>query len=114
MHWCHRYQFDLRDIEELLFERGVTVTYEAIRCWCDKSGAAFAHRVKAARRKPGSIGTLMRCSLRYAAGLTCCGERLSSTVPNSTSCCKASDPDQTLVGRNFQRIPEVTHVLPMF
>jgi putative transposase len=46
--WC------LRDIEELLFERGVTVTYETIRCWCDKFGASFAHRVKAPRRKPGS------------------------------------------------------------
>jgi transposase-like protein len=38
----------------LLFERGVVVTYETIRCWCDKFGKAFAHRVKAARRKPGS------------------------------------------------------------
>jgi putative transposase len=44
----------LRDIEELLFERGVTVTYETIRCWCDKFGKGFAHRVRAARRKPGS------------------------------------------------------------
>jgi putative transposase len=42
--WC------LRDIEELLFERGVTVTCETIRSWCDKFGASFAHRVKAARR----------------------------------------------------------------
>ena len=47
MRWC------LRDIEALLFERGVTVTYETIRCWCDKFGASFAHWVKAARRKPG-------------------------------------------------------------
>jgi putative transposase len=30
------------------------VTYETIRCWCDKFGKGFAHRVKAARRKPGS------------------------------------------------------------
>jgi transposase-like protein len=43
----------LRDIEELLFERGVTVTYETIRCWCDKFGKGFARRVKAARREPG-------------------------------------------------------------
>jgi transposase-like protein len=28
----------LRDIEELLFERGVIVTYETIRCWCDNFG----------------------------------------------------------------------------
>jgi putative transposase len=44
----------LRDIEELLFERGGSVTYETIRRRCDKFGASFAHRVKAARRKPGS------------------------------------------------------------
>ncbi|WP_175907948.1 IS6 family transposase [Burkholderia seminalis] len=52
--WYFRFQLSLRDIEELLFERGVTVTYETIRCGCDKFGKGFAHRVKAARRKPGS------------------------------------------------------------
>src|SRR6202051_3246241 len=52
--WYFRFQLSLRDIEELLFERGVTVTSETIRCWCDKFGKGFAHRVKAARRKPGS------------------------------------------------------------
>jgi transposase-like protein len=43
----------LRDIEELLFERGVMVSYETIRRWCDKFGASFAHRVKAVRRNRG-------------------------------------------------------------
>jgi putative transposase len=52
--WYFRFQLSLRDIEELLCERGVIVTYETIRCWCDKFGAGFARRVKAARRKPGS------------------------------------------------------------
>jgi putative transposase len=52
--WYFRFQLSLRDIEELLFERGVIVTYETIRCWCDKFGKGFAHRVKAAQRKPGS------------------------------------------------------------
>jgi putative transposase len=61
--WYFRFQLSLRDIEELLFERGVIVSYapkevplgdETIRRWCDKFGAGFAHRVKAARRKPGS------------------------------------------------------------
>jgi putative transposase len=36
-----------------LLERGVAVTYETIRCWCDKFGAGFVHRAKAARCKPG-------------------------------------------------------------
>ena len=52
--WYFRFQLSLRDIEELLFKRGVTVSYETIRRWCDKFGAGFAHRVKAARRKPGT------------------------------------------------------------
>jgi transposase-like protein len=52
--WYFRFQLSLRDIEELLFERGVIVSYETVRRWCDKFGAGFAHRVKAARRKPGT------------------------------------------------------------
>ncbi|BDC44726.1 hypothetical protein PTKU15_80230 [Paraburkholderia terrae] len=43
-----------RDFEELLFESGVVVSYEAVRRWCEKFGAGFARRVKAARRKPGT------------------------------------------------------------
>jgi hypothetical protein len=30
-----RFQLILRDIEELLFERGVVVSYETIRRWCE-------------------------------------------------------------------------------
>jgi transposase-like protein len=52
--WYFRFNLSLRDIEELLLERGVVVTYEPIRCWCDKFGAAFARCVKTARGKPGS------------------------------------------------------------
>ncbi|SAK95182.1 IS element transposase [Caballeronia pedi] len=47
-------QLSLRDIEELLFERGVIVSYETIRQWCDRFGVGFAQRVKTARRKPGT------------------------------------------------------------
>src|SRR6201989_711234 len=53
--WYFRFSLSLRDIEELLLERGVVVTYETIRCWCDKFGAGFARCARAARRKPGSV-----------------------------------------------------------
>src|SRR6201988_1818130 len=53
--WYFRFQLSLRDSEELLFERGVVVSYETIRRWCDKFGASFAQGGKGARRKPGSI-----------------------------------------------------------
>lgn len=54
MRWYFRFHLSLRDIEELLFERGVVVSYETIRRWCDKFGAGVAHRIKAARRQPSS------------------------------------------------------------
>jgi putative transposase len=53
--WYFRFQLSLRDIEELLFERGMVATYETIRCWCDKFGKAFAHRVNPPPPKPGSM-----------------------------------------------------------
>jgi putative transposase len=33
LRWYHRFNLSLRDIEEPLFERGVTVTYESVRHW---------------------------------------------------------------------------------
>jgi transposase-like protein len=34
--WYFRFQLSLRDIEELLFERGIIVSYETVRRWCDE------------------------------------------------------------------------------
>ena len=35
-----------RDIEDLLAERGITVSYETIRLWCIKFGTTYARRLK--------------------------------------------------------------------
>ena len=32
----HRFTLNYRDVEELLLERGITVTRESIRTWCIK------------------------------------------------------------------------------
>lgn len=48
--WHLSFQWSLRDVEELLFERSVTVAHETILYWRDKSGTGLAHGVKAARR----------------------------------------------------------------
>jgi transposase-like protein len=41
-----------RDVKELLFARGVTVIYEAIRKWCRKFGQSYANQFR--RRQPRS------------------------------------------------------------
>jgi putative transposase len=45
--WLY-YRFNLshRDIEDLLAERGITVSHESIRLWCIKFGAKYAKRLK--------------------------------------------------------------------
>ena len=42
----HRFALSLRDVEDLLAERGVTVCYETIRVWCAHFGPAFARRLR--------------------------------------------------------------------
>ena len=37
----HRFNRSHRDIEDLLAERGITVSYESIRLWCIKFGPEF-------------------------------------------------------------------------
>jgi putative transposase len=42
----HRFNLSHRDIEDLLAERGITVTYESIRLWCNKFGPQYTKRLK--------------------------------------------------------------------
>jgi putative transposase len=52
--WLYsRFCLSYRDVEELLFARGVTVTYEAIRTWCRKFGQAYANQLRRRHSQPG-------------------------------------------------------------
>lgn len=49
----HRFGLSFREVEDLLAERGVTVTYESIRQWCLTFGCEYARRL---RRRRGRMG----------------------------------------------------------
>ena len=49
----HRFCLSVRDAEDLLAQRGVTVTYETIRHWCQTFGPAYARRL---RHRRGRLG----------------------------------------------------------
>jgi hypothetical protein len=52
--WLYfRFCLSYRDVEELLFARGIIVTYEAIRKWCRKFGQAYANQLRRRRSQPG-------------------------------------------------------------
>jgi len=46
----YRFNLSYRDIEDLLAERGITVSREAIRLWCIRFGAVYARRLKRKHR----------------------------------------------------------------
>jgi putative transposase len=48
----HRFPLSFREVEELMLQRGVVVSYETIRAWCAKFGQAYANGLR--RRQPRS------------------------------------------------------------
>src|SRR5205823_4367167 len=54
--WLYlRFTLSLRDIEELLAERGIDVSHETIRRWVAVFGPMIARRLRAMRTKPHTI-----------------------------------------------------------
>src|SRR5262245_47364394 len=49
----YRFTLSFRDVEDLLAQRGIAVSYESIRHWCETFGVAYARRL---RRRSGPVG----------------------------------------------------------
>ena len=44
-----RYPLSLRQVEDLLYERGIDVSYETVRAWWNRFGPVFAAEIRKAR-----------------------------------------------------------------
>ena len=52
--WLYfRFPLSFREVEELMLQRGVVVSYETIRAWCAKFGQAYANQLHRRRARPG-------------------------------------------------------------
>jgi putative transposase len=52
--WLYfRFCLSYRDVEELMAERGIILTYEAVRYWRRKFGQAYANQLRRRRPRPG-------------------------------------------------------------
>jgi putative transposase len=49
----HRFCISFRDVEDLLAERGIVVSYETIRQWCNAFGPVYARTIKRCRGRLG-------------------------------------------------------------
>src|SRR5918911_2411366 len=52
--WLYfRFSLSFRDVEELMAQRGVVLTYETVRQWCRKFGQRYANELRRRRPRPG-------------------------------------------------------------
>ncbi|MFE7431057.1 IS6 family transposase [Streptomyces sp. NPDC057545] len=52
--WLYfRFPLSYREVEELMLQRGVIVSYETVRRWCAKFGQAYADGLRRRRPRPG-------------------------------------------------------------
>mgnify|MGYP001811704253 CR=1 FL=1 len=49
----HHFCLSFRDVEDLLAERGIVVSYESIRQWCNRFGPEYARKLK---KRHGRLG----------------------------------------------------------
>ncbi|MDQ3764333.1 MAG: IS6 family transposase [Actinomycetota bacterium] len=49
----HRFPLSLREVQEMMLERGVVVSHETVRQWCAKFGQTYANGLRRRRPRPG-------------------------------------------------------------
>jgi putative transposase len=65
--WLYlRFTLSYRDVEELLAERGLELSYETVRRWVLKFGPAFARRLRRSRPRPSDRWHLDEMVVRIA------------------------------------------------
>ena len=65
--WLYlRFTLSYRDVEELLAERGLEVSYETVRRWVLKFGSRFARRLRRSRPRPSDRWHLDEMVVRIA------------------------------------------------
>jgi len=69
----YRFTLSMREIEDLMAERWIDVTYETIHCWVDKFGPAIAANIRKRRSRTDCVWHLM---------VLCCGSSATLNIIN--------------------------------
>ena len=97
--WLYlRFTLSYRDVEELLVERGLDISYETVRCWVLKFGPVIARRLRRGRPRPSNrwhldgvsrthlpnsrCGTIREMRVGPSAPVVRCGRQTTA------SCCR--------------------------
>src|SRR5947209_13499217 len=84
--WLYlRFTLSYRDVEEVLAERGLDLSYETVRRWVLKFGPLIARKLRQSRPRPSADGTSMRWSFG-SPGSGCISGAPSTTRAKSSIC----------------------------
>jgi transposase-like protein len=84
-----RFTLSFRDVEDLLAERGLDVSYETVRRWVLKFGPLFARELRRRRHRPTTRWHLDEMAMMIAGRQFCSGGR--STMKARFSICSCND-----------------------
>jgi putative transposase len=80
-----RYPLSLRQVEGLLFERGIDICHETVRFWWNRFGPMFAAEIWKRRDRKAALQFLKRAMKRYGKPKVIVTDRLRS-IPGSDEC----------------------------
>jgi putative transposase len=84
--WLYlRFTLSYRDVEELLAERGLDVSYESVRSWVLKFGPMIARRLRQVRPRPSDRWHLDEMVVRIAGKRCIYGTPSITKARSSTS-----------------------------
>ena len=83
----HRFSLSCRDVEDLLAERGIIVTYETIRQWCLTFGLDYARRLRTRRGRQGDTWFLDEVFIKIQGRLHYLWRAVDEDATSSTSSC---------------------------
>ncbi|WP_164662149.1 IS6 family transposase [Tropicibacter sp. Alg240-R139] len=65
--WLYvRFNLSLREVEEMLLQRGIDVSYETVRRWVIKFGSAVARNLRQRHNRPGDVWHLDEVAVRIS------------------------------------------------
>ena len=89
--WLYgRFTLSLRDVEDLLAERGIEVSYEAVRSWTRKFGRDFARNLRRSRPRPTAIWHLDEMVVRIGGNACSCGAPSTAKARCWTCWCRSA------------------------
>ena len=110
----YRFALSLRDISEMMLERGVVVSHETVRQWCAKFGQGYANQLRQRRPRPGDKWHVDEVFIRITESTTTSGAPSTKTATSSTSWCSPAEtlwPPRSSSARPLKGLRYVPRVL---